>query len=671
MLVGQTIGSGAFRFEVVRELGSGAMGTVYFADFHKDGKVRPVALKMVALGLLGNESAMARFEREANILKQLRHPHIVKLYATGAWRKTPFIAMEYVDGEALDRVLARRGRLTWEEVVTYGKHLCEALQYAHEKGIIHRDLKPSNLMVTREGALKLTDFGIAKDTDVTALTAQNSTIGTAAYMSPEQCKGDKNLTHRSDLYSLGVVFFELLTGRKPFTAETTVDMFLKHVNERPPRVGKFVNELPPKLEAIVMQLMEKDKDDRPVDAAWVGRMLGEVEEDAITRKSVGLALAKSRRSEKPRNLDGSKLDDEDLDAARALRGKKKKAKKKAAVPFLQRTWVKAAGILLVLAGMAGGAYLALRPPSAEALAKALDEANTPEAKLEAATKYLERYGDKPGELTDKAATVFKEAATRKREDQLAKRFANGLQKPDEADDKEAFEAAWKAMQSEKAGFLRQAADYWNQVKNRFPEEAKLGYTPDEDVLAKARWGWLAEKRLADLRRVDQLAASLRAKIKNNFVYEVAFSSDLKNPEALAVRAFRLEDFGDRAPGEQERGDPEKAGRTWDQLATLTEKESEKRDWYLLARQQRAVLPESSDDPTRARIDKARVERITRHVSLAETTAAEAKANPEQPLLGVRTRNLCRDVTDLYDDETDAAIKGLVQKARDIAATVKK
>ena len=190
------------------------MGTVYRAKFHRDGKIHPVALKIVALGLLGNEGAMARFDREANILKQLRHPHIVRLYATGAYRKTPFIAMEFIDGEALDRVLARRGRLGWEEVVAYGKQLCEALQYAHEKGIIHRDLKPSNLMITSDGMLKLTDFGIAKDTDVTALTGQNSTIGTAAYMSPEQCKGDKNLTNKSDLYSLGIVFYELLTGQE-------------------------------------------------------------------------------------------------------------------------------------------------------------------------------------------------------------------------------------------------------------------------------------------------------------------------------------------------------------------------------------------------------------------------------------------------------------------------
>src|SRR5207302_6457531 len=132
-------------------------------------------------------------------------------------------------GEPLDRALGRKGRLSWEEVAAHGKQLCAALQYAHERGIIHRDLKPSNLMITPDGTLKLTDFGIAKDTDVTALTGANSTVGTAAYMSPEQCKGERSLSAKSDLYSMGVMFYELLTGRKPFIAESPIDMLQAHV----------------------------------------------------------------------------------------------------------------------------------------------------------------------------------------------------------------------------------------------------------------------------------------------------------------------------------------------------------------------------------------------------------------------------------------------------------
>src|SRR5699024_8577398 len=137
---------------------------------------------------------------------------------------------------------------------------------------------------------------------------------------PEQCKGDKNLTNKSDLYSLGIVFFELLSGKKPFYADSTVDMFLKHVNEPPPRVGKIVQNLPPKMEALILQLLEKDKEDRPVDAAWVGRMLAEVEEDAIARKSAGLDVATARRID--RRGDGPPIDEADREAARALKGLK-------------------------------------------------------------------------------------------------------------------------------------------------------------------------------------------------------------------------------------------------------------------------------------------------------------------------------------------------------------
>lgn len=660
MLVGQTIGTGAYKFEIVDELGSGAMGTVYRAKFHKDEKTVPVALKVVALGLLGNEGAMARFEREANILKQLRHPHIVKLYATGTWRKTPFIAMEFIDGEALDRVLARRGRLGWEEVVAYGKQLCEALQYAHDKGIIHRDLKPSNLMITREGALKLADFGIAKDTDVTALTGQNSTIGTAAYMSPEQCKGDKNLSNKSDLYSLGIVFFELLTGRKPYTAETTVDMFLKHVNEPTPRIGKQVSDLPPKLEALILQLMEKDKDDRPTDAAWVLRMLGEIEEDAYARVSAGLMAATSKKQDKPRNLDGSKLDDADREAARALRGKKKKRKKDAEVPLLERPWVKAAGLALALVLLLAAAYYALRPASPEKLIAAIDSATTPEAKLEAARKYLDAYGDRAGESTDKAAAAFRDGKVRERERQLANRFTSTkFSKPEDSDDPGAYAAAWQAMEFEKAGNLSQAEDQWRIVHAKFPEEAKLPFALKDDVLARARWGWVAEKRLADIDRAKKKLAEKRATIEDNRLHDLPFHLDAESPDGLAIRGLRLEMFGDK----------EKAGRVWNQLAESTEKEPERHDWYLLATQQRAKssVGKTPDDATAFRITL-----LDSHAAEASRIAKSVTAgDPDENKKRATVRVMCRDMIDLYGEETNTAIARLVKQARELSTTVPK
>src|SRR5438270_11548476 len=300
MLVGKDIGP----FHVERELGSGAMGTVFRAINRETGQ--QVALKMIADILLGNETAVKRFEREAKILKQLKHPNIVRLIGTGRYKKTPFFIMEYVEGESLDVILERRsslareslrerdGRFSWQEVVQLGQQLCEALQHAHQRGIIHRDLKPSNLMILPDGTLKLTDFGIAKDVDVTALTGANVTVGTAAYMSPEQCKGETNLSHKSDLYSLGVVFYELLTGRKPFHKDNPIEMFLAHVNEKPKRPSELVPEIPVWLDILTTQLMEKRPEHRPFDAAMVRKVLDEGERNEFEQRSVGVEVATAR-----------------------------------------------------------------------------------------------------------------------------------------------------------------------------------------------------------------------------------------------------------------------------------------------------------------------------------------------------------------------------------------
>ncbi|MBP3956024.1 serine/threonine protein kinase [Gemmata sp. G18] len=657
MLIGQQIGP----FEIEKELGSGAMGTVYRAKFHRSAeKVVPVALKVVALGLLGNEGAMARFEREANILKQLRHPHIVRLIAHGKINKSnPYIAMEYIDGEALDRVLSRRGKLGWEEVVSYGKQLAEALQYAHNKGIIHRDLKPSNLMITHDGVLKLTDFGIAKDTDVTALTGANSTIGTAAYMSPEQCKGDRNLSNKSDLYSLGIVFFELLTGRKPFAAETTVEMFLKHVNESAPRIGKLVNELPPKFESLILQLLEKDKEERPVDAAWVARMLGEIEDDAFARKSAGLAAAQVRTA-KPLNQSGEKMDATDKEAARALRGKKKKVKKKVAVPLHEQTWVHAVGIIAILFAIAAGAYFALKPAGPEKMFAAIEKADTPAAKVDAAKRFLEAHGSKGGELVDRAATTFRASIVSERERQLTNRSeSRTLRKPTEGDDPDAFDNAMQAIDAEKVGDMGLADALWAKVKGRFPEEAKLPFTVNDEVLPKALWGWVADKRTQDIKAARAEFVKLQDKIKSSRLYEQPLKFDTGNPEAIALRVMRLTTHND----------PEKAWRTCDTLIALTEKDSDKHAWFLLGCNLKSKTNKGASDPVAVRLKN-----LTMLLDRVEATANDVKKNPESSdrLVWERTvRTECREIAELYDDETDEKVKEAVTRAAKIADSVPK
>jgi predicted Ser/Thr protein kinase len=662
MLVGQQVGP----FTIERELGSGAMGTVYKAKFQKGEKLVPVALKVVSLGLLGNESAMARFDRESDILKQLRHPHIVRLYATGRYRQTPFIAMEFVDGEPLDRILARRGRIGWEEVAGYGKMLCEALKHAHEKGIIHRDLKPSNLMVTRDGVLKLTDFGIAKDTDVTALTGMNSTIGTAAYMSPEQCKGDRNLTAKSDLYSLGIVFFELLTGRKPFTAETTVDMFLKHVHEKPPRIGKLLHDLPPKFETMILQLLAKDKDDRPIDAAWVGRMLNEILDDAAARASAGLEAANARKVDRPRDPDAAPITEEDREAARALKGKPKKKKKAKSVPLLQHPALKAGLIVLALGGMAAVAYLILKPPSADTLYAPVEavaakvrarERVSSDAKIEVAEKYLRAHGDTAGERTDKAAALFRDGKVEERERQLANRFrkTNWRDTPEDADDKDAYTSTMAAIQAEKDGQLKTAAEQWAKVRGRFPDEAKLPYTFDEGQLHKARWGWVADKRVKDIEAARALVPAVQKKIADNRRFEIATTYDAASAESLAGKALRLEDFGDR----------DKAGKIWDAVGALAEKEPDAHVWGLVAAERRANLPKGQADEALAQRKKLVGDRVT----AIDAAEAEAKGGTD-PAKWIMVRALSRDLIELYDDDTEATVAAAVRKARGVLDAAK-
>src|SRR5205823_8359342 len=197
----------------------------------------------------------------------------------------------------LDQVMQRRGRLTWEEVVTFGQPLCQALQHAHQRGIVHRDLKPSNIMVLPDGTPKLTDFGIAKDLDVTALTSANCTVGTAAYMSPEQCRGERDITHKSDLYSLGVMFYELMTGRKPFIADNAMEMFLLHVQGTFERPSRLVLDIPIWLDTIICQLLDKKPEHRPFDAAALTDALNRVLEKVTAQQIEGISAVKARRIE--------------------------------------------------------------------------------------------------------------------------------------------------------------------------------------------------------------------------------------------------------------------------------------------------------------------------------------------------------------------------------------
>ncbi len=280
-LIGQKLGS--FRLEEI--LGSGAMGVVFRATQETTG--RPAAVKIVHGELAQKGKVYDRFAREEEILKQFRHPNIVRWLAWGRFKGTSYFAMEYVEGVTLERVLQDRGELPWREVVDLTIQLCDALQYAHEMNVVHRDLKPSNLMITLDGKLKLTDFGIAKDLErTTQLTAPGRTLGTAAYMAPEQIRGTPAVSHKTDLYALGVLMYQMLAGKTPFDGASAVVLMHCHLNEAPPRPGDKVAELPKELNELVVKLMAKSPTDRPWDAAAVGQTLRELREKAASGKPI-------------------------------------------------------------------------------------------------------------------------------------------------------------------------------------------------------------------------------------------------------------------------------------------------------------------------------------------------------------------------------------------------
>lgn len=644
MLVGQQIGP----FLITKELGSGAMGTVYRADFNKDGRVIPVAFKIISLGLLGNEGALARFEREANILKQLKHPHIVRLIGNGKYKSTPYIVMEFVNGRSLDRIVADRGgKLGWEEVLSLGKQLCSALQHAHDKGIIHRDLKPSNLMVTEDGTLKLTDFGIAKDTDVTALTGQNNTIGTAAYMSPEQCKGDRNLTNKSDLYSLGVVFYELITGRKPLVADTPVELFMKHVTETPIRPRKLCPDLPIWFDNLIMFLMEKDKDKRPLDAATVGKLLEDIEEKVRTQQSLGAQLANAKRKDRP--ITDQNLSEEDIAIAKSLRaatgGKKKKKK---SIPWYQKDWPKFVLIGVILLGAIGGVTYLMWPEGIDSRFAKLEAAATPEGKLELAREFLVSFGTRTDPRVEKAREILQEQEARKVE-AIFQRYIGKTKGRPENYSEEVFRLAMEAFDAEKKGLLEQARDYWLRIKQLSAyEPTKL---PDEAELNKAAPGWVAERRVQAIKDAGDALAKVRSELESARSLEVTKKREDGSPEKIIERALLLTDFGDLA----------KARRKWQELVIKYDKDSEQYKWALLAAQQIQKLGEvkGSEDEQR----DARLKLIEQ--KLAEVQQASLMP-PEEARQRRRLRLICKDIQELYDDETGDAFKKLITQAHELA-----
>lgn len=263
---------GPYRIE--KKIGSGGMGNVYYGIHTESGQV--AAVKVLPASLAREEGFVQRFSREIQALRKLNSRHIVELFDDGstdegAW----YYAMEHVDGETLTTLITREQTLPWTQVSDITLQIAAALKAAHDAGVVHRDIKPSNLMMTADGTVKLTDFGVAHMFATTRLTRTGGVVGTAEYMSPEQARGQR-ATKRSDLYSLGAVMYAMLTGRPPFTGKNASEILHKQQFSQIEKPRHYRPEIPRLFEDLVCQLLEKKPERRIPDALVLSRKLEQV-----------------------------------------------------------------------------------------------------------------------------------------------------------------------------------------------------------------------------------------------------------------------------------------------------------------------------------------------------------------------------------------------------------
>src|SRR5215208_8449271 len=250
------------RYRIIRRLGSGGMADVYCAEDTQLG--REVALKLLYRRFAEDAEFVERFRREASSAAGLQHPNVVQVFDRGEWDGTYYIAMEYLEGRSLKQVVRQDGPLDPDRAIDLVLQILKAARFAHRRGVVHRDIKPHNVIVDDEGRAKVTDFGIAR-AGASDMTETGSIMGTAQYLSPEQAQGHP-VDARSDLYSIGVVLYELVTGRVPFDAESAVTIALKQVSEEPVPPSAFNPAVSEQLEDVVMRSLQKDPANRFADA---------------------------------------------------------------------------------------------------------------------------------------------------------------------------------------------------------------------------------------------------------------------------------------------------------------------------------------------------------------------------------------------------------------------
>ncbi len=249
----------ASRYEIIEELGEGGMGKVFRVE---DKKIHEeIALKVLSPEIVADKITITRFRNELKLARKIAHKNVCRMYDFNEEKTTHYISMEYVPGEDLKSMIRMTKQLSVGTAISTVKQICEGLAEAHSLGVVHRDLKPSNIMIDKDGNVRIMDFGIARSLEVKGITGAGVMIGTPEYMSPEQVEG-KETDQRSDIYSLGVILYEMITGRLPFEGDTPLNIALKHKTEEPLEPRKFNAQIPENLSRVILRCMEKDREKR-------------------------------------------------------------------------------------------------------------------------------------------------------------------------------------------------------------------------------------------------------------------------------------------------------------------------------------------------------------------------------------------------------------------------
>src|SRR5579859_6038988 len=264
---GSVIGA---RYEIIQLLGEGGMGAVYKA--HDRELERDVALKLIRAELARNPEILARFKQELILARQVTHKNVIRIYDLGQADGFKFITMDFVEGQDLRALLIANGKLAPEQAARIMLQICRALEAAHTEGVIHRDLKPQNIMLDPSGRVYVMDFGIARSAYLPGMTQTGALIGTPEYMSPEQGRGEK-LTERSDIFSLGIIFYELLTGKSPYPADAPLGTLWKRLQEKPKPPAEIDVTVPKPLNDIVMSALEIEPEKRLSSAREMAQQL--------------------------------------------------------------------------------------------------------------------------------------------------------------------------------------------------------------------------------------------------------------------------------------------------------------------------------------------------------------------------------------------------------------